>query len=79
LYFVAIQCSFVATPMKLLMYIENELVDSMTIEANKIIYPGYIGEFIKMFREKHSSIIEQSLKEPEFLVRKLSSSSRHGH
>ena len=59
-------------PMKLLMYIENNLVDSIGIEANKIIYPGYIGEFIKMLKAKHSLDIEQSLQEPEFLVRRVS-------
>ena len=60
--------------MKLLMYIENDLVDSISIEASKIIYPGYIGEFIKMFKEKHALIIKQSLREPEFLVHKISAS-----
>jgi hypothetical protein len=79
LYGAVFDCFFVTTPMKLLMYIENELIDSITIEADKIIYPGYIGEFIKMFKEKHTFIIEHSLKEPEFLVQRISGSSHNGH
>jgi hypothetical protein len=67
-----LSCFFVGYSMKLLMYIENDLIDSIAIEANKIVYPGYIGEFIKMLKAKHSLIIKKSLKEPEFLVRRVS-------
>jgi hypothetical protein len=61
--------------MEILMYIENDLIDSISIESHKIIYPGYIGEFIKMLKEKHAHIIRESFNEPEFLVCKVSSSS----
>lgn len=58
--------------MKLLMYISNDLIDSISIEPKKIAIPGYISNFIRMLRRKHEPVISLSHEEPEFLVHRLS-------
>ena len=54
--------------MKLLMFVSNDLIDSVPLERNKIVHPGYIGSLIRLLREKHSHIIIQSDNEPEFIL-----------
>jgi hypothetical protein len=54
--------------MNLVMYLSNDLVDCIPMERNKISRPGYIGNFIRMLKEKHEEILMQSMEEPEFLV-----------
>jgi hypothetical protein len=54
--------------MKLLMYVSNDLIDSITLERKKIIYPGYIRNIIRTLKEKHDRLIRQANDEPEFIV-----------
>jgi len=54
--------------MKLLMYVKNDLIDSVTLEREKITIPGYTRKFIRMLKEKHEWIIRQSVDEPEFIL-----------
>jgi len=54
--------------MRLLMYISHKLIDSISLEHDKITLPGYIGCFIRRLKEKHNSILTQTEEEPEFLV-----------
>jgi hypothetical protein len=58
--------------MKLLMYISNDLIDSISIEPKKIAIPGYISSFIRMLKRKHEPVISLSPEEPEFLVHRVS-------
>jgi len=57
--------------MKLLMYISNDLIDAVSLEPRKIIYPGYIKSFTRMLKEKHNHIIIQSDNEPEFILHNI--------
>jgi hypothetical protein len=59
-------------PMKLLMYISNDLIDSVPLEKSKIVYPGYIRRFTRILKEKHDTLIRQSPGEPEFLIHDFS-------
>jgi len=54
--------------MRLLMYLSNDLIDSITLEHKKVTLPGYVGSFIKRLKEKHNYILAQSTEEPQFLV-----------
>jgi hypothetical protein len=54
------------------MYISNDLIDSVPLEKEKIIYPGYIRSFTRTLKEKHDTIIRQSFDEPEFIIHDLS-------
>lgn len=58
--------------MRLLMYISNDLIDSVPLEKNKIIQPGYIRSFTRLLKKKHDTIIRQSFDEPEFIIHDLS-------
>ena len=54
--------------MRLLMYLRNELIDSIYLEHKKVTLPGYVGSFIRLLKEKHNQILSQSIEEPQFLV-----------
>ena len=54
--------------MRLLMYVSNELIDSIYLEHKKVTLPGYVGSFIRLLKEKHNQILDQSMEEPQFLV-----------
>ena len=55
-------------PMKLLMYIQNDLIDSVSIEFDKVVCPGYLSSFIRELREKHTSTLMGSCTDAEFLL-----------
>jgi hypothetical protein len=57
-----------ALPMKLLMYFQNDLVDSIGIDPEKIVLPGYLSGFTRELREKHRSLFLNHYSEPEFLL-----------
>ncbi len=54
--------------MKLMMYIGNDLIDTATLEDERIPIPGYLGEFKRQMKQKHRELILQAPKPPEFLV-----------
>jgi len=54
------------------MYLSNDLIDSISIEPKKIIFPGYVGSFIRSLKGRHEQLIRQSLNEPEFLIHDFS-------
>lgn len=54
--------------MQLLMYLNNDCIDSVPIDKSCITLPGYMGHFIKMLRQKHERLLLRSGGEPEFLV-----------
>ncbi|MBL7721522.1 MAG: hypothetical protein JNK98_05960 [Chitinophagaceae bacterium] len=56
------------TTMKLMMYIDNDLIDTATLEDERIPIPGYLGEFKRQMKQKHRELILQASKPPEFLV-----------
>jgi hypothetical protein len=57
-----------AIPMKLLMYFQNDLIASVSIESDKIVCPGYLSSFIRELRQKHNYLLADSYDEPEFLL-----------
>jgi len=54
--------------MKLLMYLRNELIDSISLEHKKVTLPGYVGSFMRLLKEKNNYLLTHSNEEPEFLV-----------
>lgn len=58
--------------MKLLMYVRSDLIDSVSLERHKIVYPGYLSDFIRMLKKKHDDFIRHSSSEPEFILDELS-------
>ena len=54
--------------MELLMYIGNDLIESMPVNFTRLSEPGYLGRFKRILKQKHWELIQQSGREPEYLV-----------
>jgi hypothetical protein len=50
------------------MYINKTLIDSVSLERKKIVYPGYISGFTRLLKDKHYRLIGKAKEEPQFLV-----------
>jgi len=60
--------------MDLKMFIGNELIDTVNINATQLNKPGYV-EFLKMeMEEKNEDIIDLSNEEPQFFIDTVPSS-----
>jgi hypothetical protein len=59
---------YFAISMKLLMYFQNDLIASVSIESDKIVCPGYLSSFIRELRQKHNCLLAACYDEPEFLL-----------
>jgi hypothetical protein len=55
-------------PMELMMYLGNDLIESIPIHFDQLSQPGYLGKFKRVLKEKHAELIQQSASHPEFLV-----------
>lgn len=54
--------------MKLLMYIGNDLIESVSVDDKDVRIPGYLGKFKRSLKVKYSELIQQAATNPEFLV-----------
>ena len=54
--------------MQLLMYIGNDLIESVSLEDERISKPGYVGSFKRYLKVKYRELIQQFPDPPEFLV-----------
>ena len=54
--------------MKLMMYIGNDLIESIQLESERIPKPGYVGNIKRILKMKYSVLIQQSEEKPEFLI-----------
>jgi hypothetical protein len=54
--------------MKLMMYIGNDLIESIPLDLDKIPKPGYVGAFKRNLKQKYKELIQQFAEPPEFLV-----------
>jgi hypothetical protein len=54
--------------MKLMMYLGNDLIESVNVNFTLISTPGYLGSFKRSLKQKHSDLIQQVPDQPEFLV-----------
>lgn len=57
------------------MYLRHNLIDSISLDRDKITLPGYIGTFMRILKEKHNNVLEQCVEEPEFLVQNKNSTT----
>jgi hypothetical protein len=56
------------TPMQLMMYLGNDLIETVPVSFDQISKPGYLGKFKRLLKEKYAELIRQSTDTPEFLV-----------
>jgi hypothetical protein len=59
---------FTPTTMQLMMFIGNDLIESVPLETARISKPGYVGNFKRILKLKHNELIQQSAEKPEFLI-----------
>jgi hypothetical protein len=64
------ECSykFKSTPMNLMMYVGNDLIESIPLEKGRISKPGYLGHYKRVLKEKYKALLSQVPDPPEFLV-----------
>lgn len=54
--------------MQLMMYIGNDLIESVPLDNARISKPGYVGSIKRCLKTKYSELIQQNEERPEFLV-----------
>jgi len=54
--------------MQLMMYLGNDLIDSIPVNFYQLSQPGYLGRFKRVLKDKHAETIRESPINPEFLV-----------
>jgi len=54
--------------MQLMMYIGNDLIESVQLDDDRISKPGYLGSFKRCLKLKYRELIQQCPDPPEFLV-----------
>ena len=54
--------------MELMMYIGNDLIESIPLEHEHVPQPGYLGSFKRKLKVKYSELIQQLSEPPEFIV-----------
>jgi hypothetical protein len=58
-------------PMELMMYLGNDLIESVPVKSDKLSQPGYLGQFKRQLKHRHAELIQQNHQPPEFLVIEL--------
>lgn len=51
-----------------MMYIGNDLIESIPLDDARISKPGYVGSIKRCLKVKYSELIQQYQERPEFLV-----------
>ena len=64
--------------MKLLMYLDKDLVDCAHIDYRQVVRPGYLGQIKRELQKKHTALLKQVGSEPEFILIRASGSSKSG-
>lgn len=54
--------------MELMMFIGNDLIESIPVHLDKISQPGYLGQFKRVLKEKHADLLQHAPAPAEFLV-----------
>lgn len=61
--------------MKLMMFIGNDLIESIPLNRDQIQRPGYIGSIKRMLKVKYNQLIQQFQEPVEFLVQPVHAES----
>jgi hypothetical protein len=51
-----------------MMYVGNDLIESVQLDLDRISKPGYLGSFKRTLKIKHSELLQLYPDPPEFLV-----------
>jgi hypothetical protein len=61
--------------MQLMMYLGNDLIDSVPVNMYDLSKPGYLGRFKRQLKQKHIDLIQEANQQPEFLVINMNTAS----
>ena len=61
--------------MELMMYLGNDLIESVPVSPEKLSQPGYLGQFKRQLKLRHAELLQQTVYPPEFLVIRLEPAS----
>ena len=54
--------------MELMMYLGNDLIESVPVLSDKISQPGYLGQFKRGMKCRYAELLQQTPQPPEFFV-----------
>ena len=54
--------------MKLMMYLGNNLIESIPLNELDLKLPGYLGKFKRNLKLKYGELLQKASEPPEFLV-----------
>jgi len=54
--------------MTLMMYLGNDLIESVPVSVERLSQPGYLGSYKRLLKQKYGLLLQQTTAEPEFLV-----------
>jgi hypothetical protein len=54
--------------MELMMYLGNDLIESVPVQPDKLSQPGYLGQFKRQLKIRHAELLQQVQEHPDFLV-----------
>lgn len=54
--------------MNLMMFIGNDLIESIPLDNERISKPGYVGNFKRFLKLKYNELIQKFPERPEFLI-----------
>lgn len=57
--------------MKLLMYVETDLVETIIVNYTKVSLPGYLSSLVRGLKKKHAPLLATAGSDPQFFVHYL--------
>ena len=51
-----------------MMYLGNDLVESVIVNDHELSVPGYLGRFKRHLKQKHNDLIQQASAPPDYLL-----------
>ena len=54
--------------MKLMMYIGNDLIETIALESERVSKPGYLGQFKRNLKMKYREMIRMQELKPDFII-----------
>ncbi len=54
--------------MELMMYLGNDLIESVYVNDRDLSVPGYLGRYKRQLKQKYVDLIAQAGQQPEYLV-----------
>jgi len=62
--------------MQLMMYLGNDLIESVQLTVDKISQPGYLGNFKRQLKSRYAELLQQTQEAPEFYVINMNTPSQ---